>query len=108
MAILESGCSFPDCTYQARDEGSGPNLRPPYGFRCPYAAEKGQVRMLCGAHAQLALAAKRLCKLSEAAYLHFFYKLLDFVHITRPCTGPSCSNLLPPFYAASLHFICSG
>lgn len=64
--------------------------------------------MLCGAHAQLAPAAKRFCKLSEAEYLHYFYKVLDMVVITKPCTGPNCSNLLPPFYPASLLFVCGG
>jgi hypothetical protein len=49
--------------------------------------------MLCGAHAQLALAAKRFCRLSEAEYLHYFYKVVDMVVVTKPLHEPELQRL---------------
>lgn len=107
QAIAHEGCSFPDCTYRKRDAGQ-PNFRPPHGYRCPFAAERGEVQAVCGTHFRLAWAAKLLCRLSEAEYRMYFYKLLEFVILSKHCEGPNCTNQAPPFYKCQLHFVCAG
>lgn len=51
------------------------------------------------------LGSEALCQLDEAAYRRY-YKLLEFVFITKPCTGPKCANEAPPFFRVSLSLAC--
>lgn len=94
--MMQSGCTFEGCCYRKREDGTQ-DLRPSLGYRCPYAAARGEVRMVCGVHFQLAWAAKKLCELSEEQYKRYFFKLLDFVQLTKTCSGPNCMNVDPPF-----------